>query len=237
VFRTAVAADGQTKVLADLAVNQLKKTKIAILYSDDEYGASMANGFKNALAALGLQPASFDSFPREDQDFTGQLTKAKTAGADALFATGSYTASALIAKQAQQLGMQVQLLGDTGNATPKYIELGGEAVEGAIVVEPFTPADPAEKMQNFAKSYREKFKREPDGWTAEMYDVVEIIRQAVDKAGKVDRQAIRDYAAGLSQDKPFEGLLGRWVYSANGEVTFPLYKVQIKDGKKVIIGR
>jgi branched-chain amino acid transport system substrate-binding protein len=237
VFRTAVAAEGQTRVLADFSVNNLKKSKIAILYSDDEYGASMANGFKDALAKMGLQPASFDSFPRADQDFTGQLTKAKAAGADALFATGAFTASALIAKQAKQLGMNVQLLGDTGNATPKYIELGGEAVEGAVVVEPFTPADPAEKVQNFVKRYREQFNREPDGWTAEMYDTVEIIHQAVQKAGKVDRQAIRDYATTFKPGKPFRGLLGEWVYEANGEVSFPLYKVQIKNGQKVIIGR
>ena len=32
------------------AMKELKHQKIAVLYSDDEYGASMANGFKEALA-------------------------------------------------------------------------------------------------------------------------------------------------------------------------------------------
>ena len=237
VFRTAVGAAGQTKILADLTVKQLGKDKVAVLYSDDEYGASMANGFKDALAGLGLQPVTFESFPRADQDFAGQLSKAKAAGANALYAVGAYTASALIAKQAKQLGMNVQLIGDTGNASPKYIELGGDAVEGAIVIEPFTPADPDPKVQAFTKAYREQFNRDPDGWVAEMYDTVEIIKQAVEKAGKIDRQSVRDYAASLKPSAPFTGLLGKWVYDSTGEVVFPLYKVQIKNGQKTIIGR
>jgi branched-chain amino acid transport system substrate-binding protein len=179
----------------------------------------------------------FESFPRADQDFTGQLTKVKSAGATALYAVGAYTASALIAKQAKQLGMNLQLVGDTGNASPKYIELGGDAVEGAVVIEPFTPADPDEKIQAFTKRYRDQYGRDPDGWVAEMYDTVEIIHQAVVKAGKVDRQAVRDFAAGLKPGAPFRGLLGEWVFDNTGEVSFPLYKVQIKGGQKVVIGR
>jgi branched-chain amino acid transport system substrate-binding protein len=61
VFRIAVGAISQTKELAGFAVEKLNQTKIAVLYSDDEYGASMANGFKDALAARGLQPAAFEA--------------------------------------------------------------------------------------------------------------------------------------------------------------------------------
>ncbi len=237
VFRIAVGAEGQTKALADFTVNKLGEKKIAVLYSDDEYGASMANGFKTALAALGVQPVAFESFPRADQDFTGQLSKAKQAGATALYAVGAYTASALIAKQAKALGMNLKLLGDTGNATPKYIELGGEAVEGAVVMEPFTPVDPDPKVQDFVKRYKDQYGRDPDGWVAEMYDTVGIIHAAVTKAGKADRQVVRDYAASLKPGTAYTGILGQWTFDATGEAQFPLYKVEIKDGKKVIVGR
>jgi branched-chain amino acid transport system substrate-binding protein len=237
VFRIAVGANGQTKELANFAVDRLGQQKIAVLYSDDEYGASMANGFKDALAARGMQPAAFESFPRADQDFTGQLTKVKASGATALYPVGSFVASALIAKQAKQLGMNLQLLGDTGNASPKYIELGGDAVEGTVLVEPFTPADPDPRMQAFAKSYRDQYGRDPDGWVAELYDTVEMIHQAALKSGKIDRQAVRDYAAGLRTSGGFQGVLGTWTFDATGEATFPLYKVQVKNGQKVILAR
>ncbi len=237
VFRVAVGAPGQTKELANYAVKKLGHKKIAVLYSDDEYGASMATGFKEALAALGMQPVAYESYPRADKDFSGQLTKVKNSGATALFPTGSYAASALIAKQAKQLGLSLQLLGDTGNATPKFIELGGEAVEGTVIVEPFTPADPDPRIQDFAQKYRKQFNRDPDGWVAEMYDSVGMIHTAVSNAGKADRKAIRDYAVSLKPGATHKGILGEWYFSANGDATFPLYKVQIKGGKKVILER
>jgi branched-chain amino acid transport system substrate-binding protein len=235
VFRVAVAANGQTKALAEFTVKTLKQDKIAVLYSDDEYGASMAAGFKKALADLGLEPAAMEIFPRNDQDFTGQLTTVKRSGATALFATGAYTASALIAKQIKQLGMSMQLLGDTGNATPKYIELGGEAVEGAVLVEPFTPADMDPKNQEFVTRYKAQYGREPDGWVAEMYDTVGLIHEAVVQADKNDPKTIRDYVAALTPAKPYKGMLGSWAFDKAGDASFPLYKVQIKNGAKTIL--
>jgi branched-chain amino acid transport system substrate-binding protein len=237
IFRTAVGAIGQTKAIADYAVNTLKLTKIAMLYADDEYGASMASGFRDALSALNIKPVVMEVIPRADQDFTGQLTNVKRAGAEALYVAGSYTAAALIAKQAKQLGLNVQLLGDTGNATPKYAELGGEAVDGAVVVEPFTPADPDPGVQKFVSAYQALYGREPDGWVAEIYDTIGMILAAAEKSGKVSPEIIRSYFASLAPATPYKGLLGDWYFDKTGEASFPLYKVQIKSGRKVIVGR
>ncbi len=237
VFRVAVGAPGQTRELAAYAVKELGQKKIAILFSDDEYGASMAEGFKAALAGMNLKPAAYESYPRSDKDFSGQLATVKSSGATALYCTGSYAASALIAKQARQLGLKLQLLGDTGNASPKYVQLGGEAVEGAVIVEPFTPADPEAKNQEFVKKYEKKFNRKPDGWVAEMYDTVGLILAAVKSSGKVDPQAVRDYAAGLKPGSGYMGVLGEWYFGQEGNANFDLYKVRIKNGKKVILAR
>lgn len=235
IFRIAVAAPGQTKALANYAVQKLNHKKIAVLYSDDEYGASMANGFKNALGQLNLKPAAFETFPIADQDFTGQLTKVKESGATALFATGAYTAVALIAKQAIQMGMHLQLLGDTGTATPKFAELGGSAVEGTVLVVPFDPSAKDAKVQTFVQAYKDEFGRVPGGWEAEVYDALSMVYHAVKQTGKNDPQTVRDYLAGLRPDAPYKGVLGNWSFDAKGDASFPLIMVQIKDGKQVVL--
>jgi branched-chain amino acid transport system substrate-binding protein len=237
VYRVAVGAPGQTKVLADYAVNKLGQKKIAVLYSDDEYGASMAEGFKTALEKMNLQPAAYESYPRSDKDFSGQLITVKNSGATCLYATGSYAASALISKQAQQLGMNLQLIGDTGNATPKYIELGGKAVDGAVIVEPFTSADPDPKIQAFCKEYKNQYERDPDGWVAEMYDTVGMINAAVVKADKIDPVTIRDFVAGFKPGNGYKGILGEWYFDQEGNANFDLYKVKIVNGTKKILER
>ena len=237
VFRVAVGAPGQTKTLAEYAAKKLGHKKFAVLYSDDEYGASMAEGFKEALKAMDLEPVAFESYPRSDKDFSGQLTKVKSSGATCLYPTGSYAASALIAKQAQQMGLKLQLIGDTGNASPKFMELGGAAVNGSVIVEPFTPADPDAKIQTFVAKYQEQYGKAPDGWVAEMYDTVGMIHAAVVKTGKLEPQAIRDYVAALKPGSGYQGILGEWYFGPEGNANFDLYKVKIMDGKKSILER
>jgi branched-chain amino acid transport system substrate-binding protein len=235
VFRVAPAAPQQTKALAAFVVNTLKKSRVAIMYSDDEYGASMANGMKQALSDLGMQPVASEVFPRADQDFTGALSTIKRANPDALFTTGSYTASALIAKQAKQLGLDVQILGDTGNATPKYAELGGAAVEGAVLVQPFAPTDPTPRIQDFVAKFKAKYHRVPDGWSAEVYDVIGMINEAV-ASGHEDAESIRAHVAGFTPGKPYQGVLGAWSFDAKGDSTFPLKFIQIKNGQSELLG-
>ncbi len=234
IFRVAAASPVQTAALASYAVKVLQHQKFAILYSDDEYGATMAVGFKEALASMGLEPVVYETFPIADKDFTGQLTKVKNSGATSLFATGSYAAAALIAKQVHQMGIKVQLLGDTGCASPKYAELGGEAVEGAIVDEPFTITDPDPKIQEWVKGFRDQFNKDPDGYVAEMYDTVGLIHEAVTKAGKADSQVIRDYADSLTKEAGYSGILGNLYFDEDGNIKFGLNICRIEGGKKIL---
>ena len=235
VFRIAPAAPLQTKAMAAFVLDNLKKKRVAIMYSDDEYGGSMASGMKQALTDRGVPPVASEVYPRADQDFTGELTTIKNANPDVLFTTGSYTASALIAKQARQLGIEAQIVGDTGNATPKYAELGGDAVEGAILVQPFAPTDPDPKIQHFVAAYKAKFNRVPDGWSAELYDTVGMILAAAE-TGHVDSETVRAHTAAYTAENPYKGILGDWSFDANGDATFPLKFIAIKNGANVLVG-
>jgi branched-chain amino acid transport system substrate-binding protein len=240
IFRVALTCAAQAKELAQFAVKELGHTKFAVMYTDDEYGASCANGFKDALTEMDMEPVAFLSFPRGDKEFSGQLTTVQGSGATAMYVTGDVAGSALIAKQVMDFGLDLQLLGDTGNASPRFAELAGEASIDTLVVEPFTPADPDPKIQEFVAQYLEKYDREADGWVVEMYDTVGLIYEAVaeaDKAGKIDwgspesiRQAIHDYAVGLTADSAYVGVLPGIYFTETGDAYFPLYKVRFKEG-------
>ena len=110
-------------------------------------------------------------------------------------------------------------------------------MEGALIVEPFTPADPDPKVQEFVNKFKAQYNRDPDGWVAEMYDTVGMIYEAVSKAGKANPQVIRDHVAGYKAGSGYKGILGDWYFDKEGNATFNLYKVQIKGGKKVILER
>jgi branched-chain amino acid transport system substrate-binding protein len=240
IYRVALKCSDQAKQLAEFAHNELGHENFAVLYSDDEYGASCASGFRASLEDMGMEPVAYESFPRGDKEFSGQLTTVENSEATALYVTGDVAGAALIAKQAEDFGLDLQFLGDTGIATPQFAELAGEAAVGTVVVEPFTPVDPDPEVQEWVASYKESFERNPDGWVAEMYDTVGLIYEAVSQAdenGEIDwgspdsvRQAIHSYAENLSQDKPYEGILPGIYFDDTGDCFFPLYKVQWKEG-------
>lgn len=240
IYRVALKCSDQAQQLAQFAHNELGHDSFAVLYSDDEYGASCASGFRSSLEEMGLEPAAYESFPRGDREFSGQLTTVQNSGATALYVTGDVTGAALIAQQAQDFGLDLQLLGDTGIANPQFAELAGDAAVGTVVVEPFTPVDPDPEVQEWVAAYEEEFDRQPDGWVAEMYDTVGLIYEGVSQAdenGEIDwsspdslRQAIHTYAENLSPEDPYEGILPEIYFDEQGDCYFPLYKVQWQEG-------
>ncbi|MDE2571868.1 MAG: ABC transporter substrate-binding protein [bacterium] len=237
VFRVAPSAAVQTQALANFAVGKLHLKKIAILYTNDEYGKSAGEAMRAALKAKGLEPSVFEAWTIGDKDFSGQLSKVKSSGADALFATGSVADAALIARQARQMGLTVRLLGDTGTANDTYIKLGGSAVEGAVVAFPFDPRSNEPAVRDFVRTYQATYGRLPNSWDAEMYDAVGMIHAAVKHTGKTDGKSIRDYIASLRRSSGYRGVMGDIYFDANGDAQFALNMARIKNGQFVDIGR
>jgi branched-chain amino acid transport system substrate-binding protein len=240
IFRVNLMCSSQANQLAKFAHDELGHTKFAVFYADDEYGASCASGFTDGLAELGLEDATYVTAARDDKEFSGQLATIKESGATAIYITIEPSTAALITKQLKEFGLDLQVLGDTGNATPTYAELAGDAAVGAVVVEPFSTADPNPEIQDWIARYTAEFERDPDAWVAEMYDTVGLINEAVSKAdaaGTIDwtspesiRQVIRDDADSRVEGDPYVGILGGLFFDDVGNGTFSLYKVRLTEG-------
>jgi branched-chain amino acid transport system substrate-binding protein len=77
--------------------------------------------------------------------------------------------------------------------SPKFIELGGAAVNGIHTNTAFYPEEPRTEVQEFVKSFRVKYGKEPDAFNAYAYDAVVYAAAALREAGpKADRKAVRD---------------------------------------------
>ena len=65
-------------------------------------------------------------------------------------------------------------------------------------------------------SYKKKFNKEPEGYAVYGYECGKVALEAIRRAGKKDRDAIR--AAALSL-KNFDGALGKWSFDKNGDTS------------------
>lgn len=232
-FRVCFIDPFQGNVMANYAFNQVKVKKVAfIIEKSNDYSVGLAKFFEDTFKKLtGDQNAIVYTgyYNTGDQDFTAQLTGIKASGAQAIFAPGNFTESALIMKQAKELGLTLPILGGDTWETPDVIDIAGQAAEG-IFFSTFFDANAklTETTTEFLDAYSKEYNKEPAAVTALGYDAYLLAINAIERAGKAEPQAIRD---ALAVTKDFPGAAGLVTLDANGDAVKSAVIKTVKDGK------
>jgi branched-chain amino acid transport system substrate-binding protein len=234
IFRVCFIDPYQGEVMAQFASKKLKLKKIATLVAvTGDYSIGLNKYFTKTFKSLGGTITTEQSYSEGDQDFNAQLTKIKASKPQAIYIPGYYTDVALIARQARQLGITVPILGGDGYDSPKFHELGGDAVAGSYFTNHYSPNDTTATAAGFIKKYQAKYKTLPDAFTALGYDAAKLLLNTVKKVGKADPKAIRDT---LAKTKKWEGVTGTLSFDNNRNPikTLVILK-QEKDGKTTFV--
>ena len=236
-FRVCFLDPFQGVVGASYAFNTLKAKKVAIIREvSNDYSVGLAKFFSDEFVKLSGDPASIvatSDYNTGDQDFSAQLTNIKKFEPDVIFAPGNYTESALIIKQARDLGMTAQFIGGDTWDISSFLEVGGAAVEGATFSTFFASDVPINKTSEaFLKAFREEYKKEPAATSALGYDAYMVIIDAITRAKSADPQKIRD---ALTQTKDFEGSAGSITINAERNADKAAVFKTVKDGKFVFL--
>ncbi len=211
IFRSSIADSMRASILAEFAVTQLKKTKIAIVHDADDYGIDGARAFADRLQELNVKPVVVESFNRKDKDFSGQLSKVAREKAEILVIWGLPGESALVAKQARAMNLDVQFMGGDPITNNAFVTLAGPAAEGAISAIGFIPTDPDPEAQAFVKEIQDRFNRVPTNVCASAYDALFFLAEAIEKSGP-DRSKLRDAISQVN----YTGLSGTTSFDENG---------------------
>ncbi|TZE83229.1 ABC transporter substrate-binding protein [Calorimonas adulescens] len=227
IFRNCIADNVQAVQMAEYAAKELGLKRFAVMYTNNDYGLALKNAFTDTAKTLG-EVVGVEAYMDGDNDFRAQLSKLKQQNPDALYIGGYYTEAAKIAQQAKQQGLDnVVLLGGDGFYSPQLVELGGDAVEGAVFTAGFFSGDPAEPVQKFVSAYKAKFNAEPDMFAAQAYDAANIVLNALKKAGP-DSKAIREEMAAT---KDFPGITGVTSFDEQGDAVKQVLILKVVDGK------
>ncbi|HET7616357.1 MAG TPA: ABC transporter substrate-binding protein, partial [Bacillales bacterium] len=103
-----------------------------------------------------------------------------------------------------------------------------DAANGLIVATPWFGGKDDPKVQAFVKKYTDAYGKAPDQFSAQAYDGLKIMAEAIANAGSADRDKIRDALAGI---KSYEGVLGKFSFDDEGDVVMDPVVLVIKDGK------
>lgn len=232
IFRLQASDEMQAGAVTNYAVDQLKFKKIAVMYQSDDYGTGGKDVVLKVLKEKGLEPVAVESFVPTGKDMTAQLLKVKNSGAECLIMWTMYEQGALIAKQAKQLGLNVQLMGGGGLTNAKLIELAGDSVYGLLNSQTFFPDETkaTDVAAKFIKNYKVKYNKIPDSNAAMSYDSMIILAEAMKKAGKDLKSD--DIRKNLHEIKNFQAVTGNITIDENGDANREILIVKINDQGK-----
>jgi branched-chain amino acid transport system substrate-binding protein len=131
LFRTGVMNDReQGSAIADYVVDHLGAKKVALVSQSDEYGKRGGEAVVARLAERKMALVSNEVFNISDTDFTAQISRTIQAAPDVLIVYGYPNPSAILTRQAKQLGLKAKIMGANSVGSRKYPEIVGEAAAG-----------------------------------------------------------------------------------------------------------
>jgi branched-chain amino acid transport system substrate-binding protein len=230
-FRNGFLGMVEGKSAGYVSVELLKAKKIALLTSDNDFGRTLAEGFKAYVGNQGkaAQIVFQQTYPFKEKDFKPYLSKVKEANPDILFASGYYFQTGPIVQQARELGLNVQILGEEGADSPKFLEIAGASAEGFVIVTNLDRDDPRPVVQDFLKTFEQRYKIQPDMVGASAYDAFMIICDGIRRAGSTEGPAIQKAVAATQNYNGLTGVLKG--FTDIGEVVKEVQVQIVKDGR------
>lgn len=222
------------KDLKDLAGLEIKR--VALLHEDTDFGESTAAGQKQYLEEAGMEMVLEVKYPASAADLTTEVSKVKAANPDAVLTVTYLNDSILIARAREALGMTNIPFIDAAGGTvdPEFIKQLGQTAEGWLTEIEYTKyAAGAEDLNN---RYVAVFGDDITGNGAYAYQAGYVIADALERAGSVDRDAVRealaktDMPSGPNMVLPTDHIY----FDENGQnPNAPLFIVQVQGGELI----
>jgi branched-chain amino acid transport system substrate-binding protein len=232
-FRVCFIDPFQGTVMANYAYSKLGAEKAAVIQEvNNDYAVGLAKFFMDSFKQLTGDEnciVALANYNTGDQDFSAQLTNVKAQNPDVIFAPGNFTESALIISQARKLGITCPIIGGDTWETQEFLDIGQEAVEGAVFSTFFATEKPiTEESAKFITAYRDEYNKEPAAVAALGYDAYILILDAIKRAGTTDRVKLRDE---IAKTENFPGAAGIITLDANGDAVKNAVIKVVKGGK------
>lgn len=233
-FRVRPSDSLACKIACKYLTDKLQCKNIGMIFDNDNWATSAKDVVEATLKEQGVGFIC-EGYNTGDKDMTGQLTKLKNSGIDALIIWGHDAEIAIIAKQIKEVGIDTPIMGSAGFAMSTVLDLIDPSVsEGICSVSEFTPYSDDERVSGFVKRYHDKYNSDPDLYSAAYYDAVYLLKDAIERAGSTEPDQLR---TALAETKGLAGVMSTMTASDKGEMIHEMNICQVKDGKAYVIER
>jgi branched-chain amino acid transport system substrate-binding protein len=218
----------QGKVLGEFATAKLGAKNIVIIDDRSAYGQGLADEFEKAATAGGATILAREFTDTTKTDFTAILTSIKGKNPELIFYGGMDAQAGPMMKQIQNLGIGAKYLAGDGVQTAEFLKLAADAAEGVYASSPGVPLDKMPQGPAFAEKYKSKFNQEIQLYAPYAYDAMNVLLEAMKKAGSTDPAKYLPELANVQ----YQGVTGNIAFDEKGDIKgggISLY--QAKGGK------
>jgi branched-chain amino acid transport system substrate-binding protein len=229
IWSNAVNQKDEMPLLADFA-RDLGLKKVAILHLNSDWGRTAKDLLVAAIKERGGEVVGSEGYLADEKDFRSAIVRTRSAGPDSIALISYYPDGAQLTRQIRQAGITQPIIAGGSIYSPKFLELGGNEVNGVLTTVPFYPEDPRPLVQAFVRKFVAKFNEQPDAYNARAYDTVILLATVMRQFG-ADRKAIKE---GLGKIKDVPSVVYDKVTfdTSTRRVADPhVSRIEVKNGK------
>lgn len=239
VFGTAPPAENYFGSTVDMMTRLDPRVhNLALLTADDAFDVAVREGTKALAKRDGIDVIVDQVYPETDPNFTSLLALVKSKSPDAILLGGHETEALNFIREAKALNVSPTDMTSLTVGVPSadFRKALGRDAEGVFGMTPWV-ASPVTRDrwfgdgQQFAQVFERRFGYEADYHVASAVADVETFAYALEAAGSLDRERVRDAIA----KSDFDCIYATVRYQPNGQIDIPQIAIQVQDGKIVPI--
>jgi len=204
--------------LGKYAVNQLKGKSIAVIDDRTAYGQGVADEFEKGVKGAGGKTVAREFTNDKATDFTAILTAVKAKKPDVIFFGGMDAVAGPMIRQAKQLGINAKFMGGDGICSGELTKLAGGAIaDNQVVCAEAGGVEGAQKkgLDDFKARFKAKFNADVQIYAPYVYDSVNVLVAAMQKAGSSE---LAKYLPVLAKTSGYNGVTGTISFDEKGDI-------------------
>jgi branched-chain amino acid transport system substrate-binding protein len=237
VFGVLSPANKYLQGVLDLAATlNPKPASVAMLAADDNFSQEVAKAVVDYAPSKGFQIVYTDKYPNGSTNLSGLVANTKDKSPDIVLNSGHLQEAIAINKAAKDLKLDAKLFAySVGPSTPDFITALGKDANYVMDGSQWTPQVKYKpsfylSVQDYVAAYKRQYATtdDPDYHVAESTAACLALQKAIENAGSLKQDKVRDALAALDVMTFF----GQIKFDKRGINTFkPMVVEQIQDGK------
>jgi branched-chain amino acid transport system substrate-binding protein len=211
IFLMAGSVESQGFAAGTYLARRYKGNGIALVYDQSAYGADLANGFKQALTDRSISLTFETSLTGKVVDVKPTVDQLRAAKPAAVYLATTPANAAVLVKRAKEVGLDTTFVSGNAIGRPEFLQIAEGAAEGVLST---TLAD-ARSLPAAAEAVARLRQRGSgtEGYTLYAYGAVQVLAQAIDKAGSTELDRVEP----VLRQQSFPTALGNVRFDKGGD--------------------